>query len=297
MTSTFWKTGTALAAALTLAACSGTPQTPTSPSAAVGGTATAAADGSTLKATAPSLIDPIGGARASSLRPTLSWTASTGSYATVEPTYDVEVYNGATLVYSASVSGTSHQVGADAAFDQTYSWHVRARQEGAVGPWSATATFQSPLATAGVTTGFRAPDPAPGTRLPLPNRLNVVQRVQARFPFEFVHSCPTEHRGDTNTFLFELVRELRREDSRWGLNWKRGNRGDMSQDIITYNYGSESDEDTTQVYIVDIMFGHCGNPSPGWIDQTEVTRQNGTIGRWTLLPYLDRGYPVVSDQQ
>jgi hypothetical protein len=145
--------------------------------------------------------------------------------------------------------------------------------------------------------GPRTDNPLPGQRLGLPNRFNVVQRVAARFPFEFAHSCPTEHRGDTNRFLFELVRELRKEDNRWGLNWKRGNRGDMSQDIVTYNYGSESDEDTTQVYIVDIMFGHCGSPSPGWIDQTEVTRERGAIGRWTLLPYLDAGYPVVSDPQ
>jgi hypothetical protein len=143
--------------------------------------------------------------------------------------------------------------------------------------------------------GPRMPNPQPGQQLPLPNRLNVVNAVAARFPHEFRHSCPTEHRGDTNRFLFELVRELRREDNRWGLNWKRGNRGDMSQDILTYNYGSESDEDTTQVYIVDIMFGHCGSsPSPGWIDQTQATRNAGTIGRWTLLPYLDAGYPLVS---
>ena len=72
----------------------------------------------------------------------------------------------------------------------------------------------------------------------------------------------------------------------------------MSQDIITYNWGSESDEDTTKVYIVDTMFGHCGsNPGPAWIDQTEVTRELGAIGRWTLLPYLDGGYPVESDPQ
>jgi hypothetical protein len=146
--------------------------------------------------------------------------------------------------------------------------------------------------------GPRTPNPPPGQRLGLPNRFNVVNAVAARFPREFRASCPTEHRGDTNTFLFELVRELRREDNRWGLNWKRGNFGDMSQDIITYNYGSESDEGTTQVYIVDIMFGHCGSsPSPGWIDQTERTREVGAIGRWTLLPYLDAGYPVVSDPQ
>ena len=102
MTRTYWMTGAALAAAVTMTACSGTPESPTSPTAAGGGTTNAAADGSTLKASAPSLVDPIGGARVGSLRPTLTWTASTGLYASVAPTYDVEVYNGATLVYAAS---------------------------------------------------------------------------------------------------------------------------------------------------------------------------------------------------
>ena len=69
------------------------------------------------------------------------------------------------------------------------------------------------------------------------------------------------------------------------------------QDIVTYNYGSESDEDTTNVYIVDIMGGHCGgNPSPFWQDQTEATRIGGTIGRWTLLPFIQAGFPIVSDE-
>lgn len=144
--------------------------------------------------------------------------------------------------------------------------------------------------------GPRTPNPPPGQRLPLPNRLNVVNRVAARFPNEFRASCPTEHRGDTNRFLYELVRELRKEDNRWGLNWKRGNYGDMSQDIVTYNYGSQSDEGTSEVYIIDIMYSHCGsNPSPGWIDQTQATRDAGTRGVWTLLPYLDAGFPLVGD--
>ena len=140
---------------------------------------TAAADGSTLKATAPSLIDPIGGARVGSLRPTLSWTDSTGTYATLAPSYDVEVYGGSTLLYTASVNGTSHQVGADANFDQIYSWRVRARQDGAVGPWSASATFQAPQAGAGVTTGSvrRTRRPAHGCRCRT-NTALVQRRIQ-----------------------------------------------------------------------------------------------------------------------
>ena len=45
-------------------------------------------------------------------------------------------------------------------------------------------------------------------------------------------------------------------------------------------------------YIVDIIAGHCG-PRPDWtlIDQTEATARGGAIGRGTLVPYLNAGYP------
>jgi hypothetical protein len=263
MTSTFWKTGTALAATVTLAACSGTPQTPTSPSAAIGGSAAAAADGSTLKASAPSLLDPIGGARVNSVRPTLSWAASTGTYATVAPTYDVEVYNGSALVYTASVNGTSHQVGVDAAFDQTYTWRVRAKQDGADGPWSASATFQSPLATAGVTTGFRAPDPAPGTRLGLPNEYGVVTDEYNRNYNDWRNSCQSSQGERGWVWLDKLVDRLRAKDLRWGYNGKRGNPGDPSFDVVAYHYGGGRSEGSRDVWIWDVLIGHCG-PSPSF---------------------------------
>ena len=71
-------------------------------------------------------------------------------------------------------------------------------------------------------------------------------------------------------------------DNRYGLNWKRGLVGDLSQDIINYNNGSDSDEGTQSVYIIDIIGGHCGdNPVPFWIDVTDDTRRAGSIGRWT----------------
>jgi hypothetical protein len=51
------------------------------------------------------------------------------------------------------------------------------------------------------------------------------------------------------------------------------------------------------VYIIDIVGGHCGsNPTPNFQNQTQATLDAGTIGVWTLLPYLDAGYPIVSDQ-
>ncbi|MEZ5284065.1 MAG: hypothetical protein R2712_04495 [Vicinamibacterales bacterium] len=132
--------------------------------------------------------------------------------------------------------------------------------------------------------GPRTPNPPPGQRLPLPNMSSVVDAIAREYPGDLRNSC------GNHTWLFRLVQELRRYDTRWGLNWKRGRVGDLSEDIVNYNFGSEADEGTTNVYIIDVIGGHCGsNPSPAWLDQTEATRQAGTIGRWTLQPYLAAG--------
>jgi hypothetical protein len=140
-------------------------------------------------------------------------------------------------------------------------------------------------------TGPRTPDPPAGQRLPLPSYgLSVVQRIAAQYPGDLFNSC-VEH-GGTNAFMYRVLQALRRYDPRWGLNWKRGNRGDLSQDIVTYHFGPGPDEDSIDVYIIDIIGGHCGSrPYPVWIDQTEATRAGGTIGRWTLQPYLTAGFP------
>ena len=139
--------------------------------------------------------------------------------------------------------------------------------------------------------GPRTPDPPPGQKLPLPSYgASVVEAVARAYPGELRNSC-VEH-GGNNVWLFRVVQALRQRDSRWGLNWKRGNRGDMSQDIVDYNYGAGSDEDTTNVYIMDVITGHCGgNPSWNWLDQTQATLNGGAIGRWTLQPYLRAGFP------
>jgi hypothetical protein len=267
-----------------VAACSGSPQSLTAPSAAAAGTSTAAADGSTLKASAPSLVDPINGARVSSLRPTLSWTPSVGTYASVSPSYDVEVSSGGAIVYTATVSGTSHEVAAEAAYNTAYTWRVRARQDGATGPWSSVGTFESPAGAVGVTSGFRTPDPPPGTRLPLPNESGLVNDEFNRNFSDWMNSCQ-ERLGERGwVWLDKLIDRLRTRDLRWGYNGKRGNLNDLSQDIVDYHYGAGESFGSTQVYIIDVLFSHCGNsPSPAWIDQTGVTAASNTIGRW--------GYP------
>jgi hypothetical protein len=125
-------------------------------------------------------------------------------------------------------------------------------------------------------TANRAPDPAPGERLPLPDMSGVVARVAAEHPDALRNSC-----GNWE-FMDLVVDELRRQDTRWGYNWKRGNVGDPSHDVVDYHYADGTDESSTDVYIIDIIGGHCGDrPSPAWGDVTDVTRNSGTIGRWT----------------
>jgi len=134
----------------------------------------------------------------------------------------------------------------------------------------------------------RAQNPLPGQRLPLPDLSNVAYAIGNAYRGDLRASCVGS--GGNNVWLYRLVQALRQHDTRWGLNWKRGNRGDMSQDAVTYNFSADADEGTTNVYIIDVISDHCGgNPQAAWIDNTEATRQAGTIGRWTLQPYIAAG--------
>jgi hypothetical protein len=127
------------------------------------------------------------------------------------------------------------------------------------------------------------PAPSPPNYIPLPNRSAVVAEMARLYPNDLRNSC------GNNTWLFRLVQRLRQEDTRWGLNWKRANVGDMSQDVVTYNFGSQADEGTRQVHVVDVIGGHCGgNPGWAWIDQTVLW---STGAMWTLQPYTAAGFP------
>ncbi|WP_157899241.1 IPT/TIG domain-containing protein [Luteitalea pratensis] len=134
---------------------------------------------------------------------------------------------------------------------------------------------------------FEFADPfAAGPAVSYGDLYGVIVSLAAARPFDLANSC-REH-GGNNRFMFEVVAELRRRfnTNRWGLNWKRGNVGDLSQDIVTYYSGPEGSAmpNSTQVRLYDIIGGHCGNASPFWVDQTAATRAAGAIGRWTVAP-------------
>ncbi len=116
---------------------------------------------------------------------------------------------------------------------------------------------------------------------PPPDGYAVVEQVALEHPDWLAGSCVDT--GGNNEFLFEVVRRLRQQDDRWGLNWKRGVIGDMSQDVVDYHHGASVSEESTDVYIIDVIVGHCGDkPQAAWIDVTQATLDADTVGMWTL---------------
>jgi hypothetical protein len=213
---------------------------------------------------------------------TIQWTQVPGAQV-----YDVEIGGALSGGITLPAQPTQYTLNAPPG---SYLLRVRGRAGSVAGPFSAIVSFAvggpapapPPPSPVPPPTGNRTPDPPPGTILPLPGYgPAVVAQMAAAYPGALRNSC-----GNIE-FLLRLVYQLRQIDTRWGFNWKRGNRGDLSEDVINYHFGPGPDENSTNVYIIDVIGGHCGgNPVPTWIDQTRATRNAGTIGRWTLLPLL-----------
>ncbi len=140
----------ASAAVLALAmACSKHSNTPVSPTSALPGTGEAAADGSTLKVTAPTPQSPINGAQLDTL--VLTAGSSTAEFtSTPSLSYEFEintpsnqrVYRG--IQSGGTGSSVAHTVTGLLEFDAPYTWRVRAIYANAAGPWSSNASFKSP---------------------------------------------------------------------------------------------------------------------------------------------------------
>jgi hypothetical protein len=294
--------GICLAVVAISASCSQQPQAPTAPSAARSNdTAATGPDGSTLKFNPPALVTPVEGVRAEDRRPTLVWANATSRYGAAGVEYDLEVYKGDELVYQATAGESpdfgAHLIPFDLEFDTRYRWRGRARIGPDAGPWASFAEFQSPARPitspvftpgAGVTQCSAPLSPlGPGeNRKPRPNDFAIVKQVAGAFPAAFGHSCQ-EHYGAAGwEFMDRAIDALRAKDGRYGYNAKRGAMHDPSQDVASYYYGPVTDSihGRPEVYIFDIIAGHCGpTPAPFWGDVTDITFQSGTLGR-TMFP-------------
>ncbi len=187
-------------------------------------------------------------------------------------------------------SGSTTMTLGELPYKTTFYWRVRGSDGATESTYSNTLQF--------ITVDAPAPPPPPpggggvpggvpvgsGGRAapggPLPGYgAGVVSAVARANPGALQNSC--QDSGGSWQFMDQVVDTLRTYDTRWGYNGKRGNSNDPSKDVITYNYGSGADEGSTQVYIIDVIGGHCGStPSAGWNDVTAVTINSGTIGRW-----------------
>lgn len=277
--------GAALSCALALTiACSNSPDSPSAPGAVNSPESGAAADGSTLKATAPTPVSPINDFRTDTRKPTMTVNNATGKYVGGTYTYEFQLMNNAGAVVSTATmnSGattTSWAYPTDLDRDTPYQWRARARSGSNVGPWSSTVRFLTVKEN-------RTPN-SPTGKLPLPNGSPIINQVIAQNPgiTSLKRSCQEEQWGGDHVtgweYMDKVVDALRLTDTRWGYNGKRGNPNDPSMDAITYNWGNGPDEGSTQVYIIDIMLAHCGAGSgPNWGDVTQITLDSGTIGRW-----------------
>lgn len=149
MSRPFWVVSV-IAGALAIAiGCSKPSSSPSAPSAASPVRVEASADGTLLKANAPTPQSPINDQQLTSEQAvTLVISNSVATYAVNEVfSYRFEVLNAAgTVIYTSpdvpgGASTTSHTVTAALAEDQTYQWQARAVSQGVTGPVSSRASF------------------------------------------------------------------------------------------------------------------------------------------------------------
>lgn len=139
--------------------------TPISPSGVPAGETDAGADGSTLKATAPSIVSPTGGGQLEQGDVVLTLNNAQPKYGTVALSYRFEVFNesGAKVYTSPLVNGgngrTSHTVTESLDSAKNHTWRARAEYLGAVGPWSGTAAFKTADQSNGYIRGNELYDP------------------------------------------------------------------------------------------------------------------------------------------
>jgi len=123
-------------------------QTPLAPKPTGGNAAGTAADGTTLKAGAPTLVSPINNQEVATQKPTLTVNAATGQFANQTFQYEFELLTDTgALVTRATVASTSFTVPNDLGANNTFTWRARAVLGGSFGPYSGLGRFLSPRIT------------------------------------------------------------------------------------------------------------------------------------------------------
>jgi hypothetical protein len=247
---------------ISLAGCSGPPETPLSPTPAIHMASALIDDFSTLKVGAPTDLGP-NGVSVGTMRPTLTFTNPTGAFASFGLAYEIDVQNASGQSVYAQVIGESpessaHTLGADLASGQTYWWRVRARLGDDIGPWSDFAMFH--VGGGGVAAA------APGGPLPFPipaecgpfgpgDRGACAAAMTGVSPWW--PACGGGSGTNCHRFTRSVAAALAASDGNWGLISK--NPGEQQ---CTWDFCSPADGSG---YGEDIVAYHTGNGNwEGW---------------------------------
>lgn len=223
-------------------ACSKSAPNPASPSSTTPAVSDAAADGSTLKATAPAPVSPINGAQPETLE--LTANKSIGKFdSSVVLSYEFEIKNaGGTVVCNSGVIGggtgatVSYTPTCSLEFDAEHTWRARAVYAGAVGPWSAAASFKTP--TGGYINGNEVFDP-------LTNGKTV---GTIRGPVQFVAGVGAKLVGHESHILYRIPVNLQAgEFSMMILGADEGTEGDKSK-VFSMQEGPDENDITDDDY-------------------------------------------------
>lgn len=266
-----------MAAALLVTGCSGSPETPVSPSRAAEASLAANPDGSTLKVNAPSNLSPANSVVVGSNQVTLTFDPATGRYAPAAGIQHlVELYDQNQTRIATWVTASSSVTTPNLEYLQSYSWRVQPSLDGQVGPWSNVAGFATPA----------PPTPAECRAQPIEaNRFPCVLAVAAIS--EEWPRCQAGSGSACHRFTREVARALALGDPNWGLLGKPpgvwqctlnscGNiSGGLGEDVIVYCTGP----------------GSCRNPSgpQGRIDWVAIDiivaagLPGATLG-WSPIP-------------
>lgn len=231
-------------------ACGTQSSAPTAPS-ATGATGTAAAaDGSTLKVTAPAPQAPVNDAQLTDV-PTLVASASAPKFGgQIALTYRFEVFNaaGAKVVDSGVVPSPTFRVSQSLELRQRHSWRVRAESSEGVGPWSAAASFVT--SEGGYLRGNSAFDP-------LSNGTTVGQVVG---PVTFLPNVGARLESGQSYIRYPLPLTLNAGELSMEVLGLRANApGDKSK---VFSMGSDAPDFLTDPWRIDIQYrGTSGFPA------------------------------------
>jgi hypothetical protein len=257
--------------------CSGSPESPVSPTGVDQTVTFLNPDGSSLKVRAPGGLSPNGGVL-NTRRPTLSFTNPAGLYASVGLAYELEIQDaGGGVVYSRiigeSAGSSSHTVDTDLAYATTLWWRVRGRLGDQTGPWADFAQIRTPDPPAPPPPPTPTPGGGPGT-LPFPvpaacgpgdpsNRFACVAAVAA-LSVEW-QGCAAGSGTRCHRFSRQVVFALSQSDPNWKMIQAAPGGQSCNCNFCGPSDGTMFREDTT-VYggnrVFDMVVG-AGGPTPG----------------------------------